>query len=313
MQRMPVMRSLAPDPPFALRRRVRAPGMRALRRLACVGLVLLVAACSVVGTLYERLDLLLGLEARSWLDLDAGQLHRFRHAVRERVEENRREELPHYVAFLERAALRVESPPDATTLLADAEELRLLLRGTVHRSIPLVADTLSTLHPAQVRHLEERFAERNAEYAEDYLDVPPERFRKNRLKRSRQSIERWTGRLDAGQRDRVAALVDAVPDGSAAWDTYSRAWQEALLSSLRGGADRDALRVLLERWWTTDDAMDPGYVAQLEDNRRIIAAAVAELLPTLSKRQRRHAAREFRELAADLRELQHPDGQGEGR
>lgn len=300
MRPVPADQMCNPSPPRRSRR------VRALRRLACVALVSLVTACSVVGALYDRLDLLLGLEARDWLDLDAGQLRDFRHAVRIRIEENRREELPEYIAFLELAATRVESPPDAVTLQADAERLRLLLRGTVRRSLPMIADTLASLHRGQVQHLAEQFAESNAEYAEEYLELSPERFRKNRVQRSRDAIERWTGRLDASQRERVAELVDAVPDGSAAWSAYSQSWQQSLLAELRAGADSKRLQALMEQWWTTDAAMDPAYVAQLEENRHIIAVSVAGLLPTLTQRQRARAAGEFRGLAADLRELLRP-------
>ena len=287
-----------------------APRRRYGVRTIVLGVLLLMGGCSVVGTLYERLDLLLGLEADSWLELDAEQLQRFRDAVRQRVEQNRREELPHYITALELAATRVESPPDAQILLADAERLRLLLRDTIRRSLPLLADTLAGLRSVQVEHLAGKFDESNEEYAEDYLDVAPETFRKKRVRGSRQAVERWTGRLDAAQRAEVASLVDAIPDGSAAWDRYSREWQQALLADLRAGADKDRLLALMEHWWTTDAAMDPAYVTQLEDNRRIIAERLARLLPTLSDRQRRHAAREFRELASDLRELLHPPESG---
>lgn len=270
----------------------------------CIALlVLLASGCSVVGMLYERIDLLMGLEADSWLDLDADQRRHFRRAVRERMEQNRIEELPEYIAFLELAAMRVERSPDSATLLADAESLRLLLRDTLGRSLPLIAGTLAGLRPAQIDHLEERFEERNADYAREYLEIPPDRFRANRLRRSREAVERWTGRLDAGQRAELAALVDEIPDGSDAWNAYSLAWQQALMDQLRAGADREQLLALLTHWWTTDAAMDPAYVATLENNRRLIAEALARLLPTLSARQRSHAAREFRALARDLREV----------
>jgi len=300
MRSVPAEQTCHPQPPG------RSRGGLTLRRLAFVVLVSFATACSVVGALYERLDLLLGLEAREWLDLDETQMHDFRRAARLRIEENRREELPEYIAFLELAATRVESPPDAATLQADAEKLRLLLRGTVRRSLPMIADTLASLHPGQVQHLAEQFAESNAEYAEDYLEIAPERFRKNRLRRSREAIERWTGRLDPLQREQVAELVDAVPDGSAAWSAYSQSWQQSLLAELRAGADSERLQALTEQWWTTDAAMDPAYVAQLEENRHIIAGSVARLLPTLTQRQRTRAAAEFRGLAADLRELLRP-------
>ena len=289
------------------------PGARLRDRLLRAGLlgcVLLVGACSVVGALYERLDLLLGLEADSWLDLDADQKSSFRLAARERIEQNRREELPGYIQLLERAAMRMEGSPDADTLLADAESLRLALRDTLRRSLPMVADALARLRPEQVAYFAEQLEKSNAEYAEEYLDVPPDRFRGARLKRSREAVERWTGRLDAAQRARLAALVDAIPDGSAAWNRYSLAWQQALLAELRAGTDSPRLLRLMEHWWVTDAGMDPAYVAQLETNRGLIASALAELLPTLSQRQRARATREFLDLAGDLRELQRPNARG---
>lgn len=298
-----VFKALRHAPPVA---RLRDRVLRACL-LSCV---LLVGACSVVGALYERLDLLLGLEADSWLDLDADQKSSFRLAARERIEQNRREELPRYIGLVERAAMRVEGSPDADTLLADAESLRLALRDTLRRSLPMVADALARLRPEQIAYFAEQLEESNAEYAEEYLDVPPDRFRGARLQRSREVVERWTGRLDAAQRERLAALVDAIPDGSAAWNRYSLAWQQALLAELRAGTDSPRLLRLIEHWWITGAGMDPAYVAQLDTNRRLIASALAELLPTLSQRQRGRAMREFRDLAGDLRELQRPDARG---
>lgn len=279
-------------------------------RACLLGGVLFVGACSVVGVLYERLDLLLGLEADSWLDLDADQTRSFRVAARGRIEQNRREELPRYIALLELAAVRANGSPDADALLADAESLRLLLRDTIRRSLPMVADALIRLRPEQIEYFAEQLEKSNTEYAKEYLDAPPDRFRSARLKRSREAVERWTGRLDTAQRERLAALVDAIPDGSAAWKSYSLAWQQALLAELRAGTDSARLVRLMEHWWTTDASMDPAYVAQLETNRRLIADALAELLPTLSQRQRSRATRELRDLAGDLRELQRPDAVG---
>lgn len=303
LARIPVMHCVFK----ASRHAPRAARLRGGVLRACLfGCLLFVGACSVVGALYERLDLLLGLEADSWLDLDAGQKSRFRLAARGRIEQNRREELPRYIGLLELAAMRVEESPDAGTLLADAESLRLALRDTIRRSLPMVADALARLRPEQIEYFAEQLEKSNAEYAEDYLEAPPDRFRSARLKRSREAVERWTGRLDTAQRERLAALVDAIPDGSAAWSRYSLAWQQALLAELRAGTDSQRLLRLMEHWWTTDASMDPGYVAQLETNRRLIASALAELLPTLSQRQRARATREFRDLAGDLRELQRP-------
>ncbi|MFM7273554.1 MAG: hypothetical protein ACKO4A_06815, partial [Gammaproteobacteria bacterium] len=55
---------------------------------------LFAGGCSVVGSLYERADTLATLEADRWFALDAGQEQRFRAAMSQRLEQNRREELP---------------------------------------------------------------------------------------------------------------------------------------------------------------------------------------------------------------------------
>ena len=126
---------------------------------------------------------------------------------------------------------------------------------------------------------------------------------------AREAVERWSGRLDAGQRATLERMVDGIPDGSQPWNAFSRAWQRQLLAALRGGRDARELESLLAWWWVDGKGFDPAYAAQLSANRQRIAEGLAELLAVLRPEQRARAAGRLRALADDLHEVRAIDEQ----
>jgi hypothetical protein len=281
----------------------RSPGGLSAR-IVLVFAILLASGCSVVGTLYGQLDRLIVMQADSWLALDREQKTALRSAVEASVERHRSEELPAWVALLRRIADLVEArQPEAGALLAEMEHARALTERSTRLLLRPAAEALARLGPAQIEHLARAMEDDNDEFAEEFLDPAPERRAAARVQRTREAIERWSGRLDAAQRAQVAALMASVPDGAEAWRDYREAWQATLLARLEAGDDADTLERLLHDWWIGDAGMDPAYAAQLERNRAVIAEGLAELIVALSPGQRERAARRLRDVATDLEEL----------
>jgi hypothetical protein len=280
----------------------RNPGTRAgIARLALVLACLLGTGCSIVGTVYGQLDRLIVMRADEWLALDTAQKAALRGAVSASIERHRGEELPEWVALLRRMAGLVEmQQPAPADLLAEIERARVLAGRSTALLLRPAAEALASMEPAQIEHLERAMQEGNAEYADEFLDPSAERRATARVRRTRDAIERWSGRLDAAQRNHVAALMASVPDGADAWFDYRHAWQDTLIARLRAGDDVATLEQLLHDWWIGDAGMDPDYAAQLERNREIIAGGFTELIATLSLEQRERAARRLRDVAADL-------------
>lgn len=276
---------------------------RCARRLVALCLLFAVGACSTVGTLYGQLDTLAMWEARSWLDLDREQSQHFRRGLEERLERNRRHELPRYSALAAELAALAGTRPTAAEVHALIESSRELFRDTALATVPLLAATLQRLRPAQIDHLAAGFEESNAEYRAEFLDPDPATLREERLRAVRKGVERWSGRLDATQRARLARLVDEWPSGAARWYAHRLRWQQQLLAELRSGADVDAVAALLRDWWGDVAAYDADYAAELARGRWQIAEALAEVIGSLDARQRARAEARLQELAGDLEEL----------
>jgi hypothetical protein len=242
-------------------------------------------------------------EARSWLDLDREQSSHLRRGLIERLEQNRREELPHYSALAGELAALAGTRPTPAEVHALIERSRELFHATAQRTTPLLAATLSGLRPAQLDYLAQEFEESNAEYREEYLDPDPDTLREERLDAVRKSVERWSGRLDEAQRARLARLVDTLPSGAQRWYTHRLRWQEQLLGELRAGADVASIESLLRDWWGDVAAYDADYAAELAEGRWRVAEALAEVIGSFDPRQRARAQSRLRELAGELEDL----------
>lgn len=276
--------------------------MRRRSQLALLA-TLLLTGCSVLGVVYDNADRIALAYIDDWFDLDRAQGQRFRERFRERMAAHRQDELPRYVAYLRELRTTVGGAP----LPAEVERLfqgsRELVEFGIRRSLPLMADTLAELEPAQVEHLAQQRAESNAEELEELLeDTPAERL-KERQQDLIKEFERWTGRLDEAQRARLRELAARIPDGARTWLEYREQRQQGLLALLRARAGRDAYVAFAEEWWLGDRHFDPALAEQLGRNRRITAEALAGLVASLTPKQRSRVAARIDELVEDLDEL----------
>lgn len=280
-------------------------GRRRPRCLVAVLLsVLVLAGCSTLGFFYERLDDLALLEAERWLDLDREQALRLRARVDERLSGHRTQELPRYVAVLEHGANLIDRGAAPEDLLATFEQVQELGREAMIRSVPVLAPTFADLAPEQVQHFTRRLRESNEDFREEYLERPAADRRADRLESAEDGIERWTGRLDAGQRALLGRMIDAMPDNAPAWYQRRLAWQEGALELLRAGAPASAYAAWLEQWWRDDRDPDP---LQTQREREAAATALAELITGLHPAQRSRASARLRAMAEELRALHGAD------
>lgn len=277
--------------------------MRRARIAAALCVLLVLGACSVLSVAYDNADRIALAYVDDWFDLDRTQGKRFRERFRERMDLHRRDELPRYVAFLGSARALVGGEPSPAELEALFTGARELIELGIRRSLPLMADTLAELSPAQVEHLAAELAESNAEEAEEIEeDTPAERLR-DRQKELIKEFERWTGRLDEAQRAQLRELATRLPDGARTWLDYRKERQRGLLAVLRGRAGRDALVAYAEEWWLGDRHFDPQLAAQVASNRRITAAALARLVASLTPKQRSRVQARIDDIVEDLEEL----------
>jgi len=273
------------------------------RLLVGAALMLTLGGCTLLSFVYGRLDSIATAYADSWFDLERDQSKRFKHRARERLAINRREELPQYAAFLDGAARLVEGRPSAAELDALIERGRELFELGLRRSLPLMTETLAELAPRQVEYFTRELDERNAEYRDEELDVDPEERQEQRREELQHEVERWTGRLVASQRAILDRLVAQVPDGARAWYEHRLARQRGLLELLRARASAAEHARYIERWWLGDRHLEPDHAAQLARNRQSTVSTLAELIATLTPKQRARVAARLRAIGSELEEL----------
>lgn len=284
--------------------------MRWPARLALLT-TLLLAGCSVLGIVYDNADRLALAYVDDWFDFDHAQGKRFRERFRERMAVHRQDELPRYVAFLLEVRATVDGAPPPTEIERLFQRSRELIELGIRRSMPLMADTLAELEPRQVEHLAQQRAESNADELEELLEDTPAKRLRERQKELIKEFERWTGRLDDAQRNRLRELAVRVPDGARTWLEYREQRQQGLLVLMRARAGREAFIAFAEEWWLGDRHLDPALAQQLERNRRITAESLAGLVASLTPKQRSRVVARIDDLIEDLQDL-HAAGRTQG-
>ena len=271
-------------------------------------LVAMVAGCSAVRFGYNRVPELLFWQMDGYADFDEAQSR----LVRERLGEwhawHRRTQLPDYAALLGRArgeALRDTTPERVCAWWA---ELRVRAGSALDEALPAAAEVIVTLTPAQVAHVERRFAKANAEFREEYLDADAARRRERAIHRVLERAEYFYGALDSAQRERVEATVSASAfDAQAGYEERLQR-QQATLQLLHRFAgmrsDRDAVLAAL-RVWSQHQMRSPrdAYRRDQEALERYNCGLVATLHNLSTPAQRQAAAKRLEGWEIDARAL----------
>ena len=292
-------------PPSALRRPV---VRRSIIGVLATALVVATTGCSLIKLGYSQAS---GLAFR-WLDgyadFDNDQSLKVRAALDDTLAWHRRTQLPEYVQLLARA--EAEAVADATPerMCAWAAEMRGRIEPVLQHLAPTIADVGRTLSPAQVAHIEKRFAETNEEYRDEHVQRNPQRRQKAEVKRQLERAEGFYGRLDAAQRELIAQSVATSPYDAEVAYAERKERQQDVLSLLRRLRESNSGR---------DDAIAQvrAYVSGLDRSpresyrrysERVIAhrcALASELHNSASAAQRREAAKTLAGYRADARDL----------
>lgn len=285
-----------------------AAGVRII--LALAGWAVL-SGCSLVGLAYNNAGWFVEREASQYVAMDETQRERFRRAFDLAHASHRRQALGDYVlaleAFDQRLAAPGLSPAEAGCL---AQVGLSVYRDLADRLVPVAAELLVDLRPAQLDQLEKAFTERNQDFAQRYLLDSPDARAKRRAERAAERLTKWVGPLQESQRQLLQDLSRQMPDTGPGWAAYRQHQQRALLGALRQGAGRARVEALLRAWWVEREGMTPNYEAAVAELVRGLVAGAVRFEGTLELEQRRHLRDRLRELAEGLNAV--ADGPGQG-
>lgn len=264
--------------------------------------------CSAVRFGYNQGPELLFWWLDGYADFDDTQAREVRGRLGDWFAWHRRTQLPDYASLLERAQADVlsDTTPDRTCRWF--AELRQRGEVAAEQALPLAAEVLTTLKPAQIQHIERRQARVNEEFRSDYLDKNPARRLERSVDRAIERVEFLYGSLDDRQRALVARLVGSSPFDAETWYAERVQRQQEALQTIRRlagtGVDRDtavaAMRAYGERMVRSPREGYRRYQEKLESYN---CAFAATLHNATTPAQRQAAASRLKSWEADFRAL----------
>ena len=282
----------------------------------CLLALLLLGGCSAVRVGYNQAPTLAWWWLDGYMDFDATQAPKVKDTLAQWFAWHRSTQLPDYADLLAAAQQQVMQPATPAQVCRWNDDLRVRLNAAFAQGVPLAADLLPLLKPAQLAQLERRYRKSNLEFEEDFLQQPDER-QKAAIKRTVDRAEMLYGRLDDNQRRLIAAGVAASPFDPAAWYAERQALQSQTLQTLArltaGGparADRESnlagLKALADRVLRAPPGPYRDYQQRLTDYN---CEFIARLHNSTTPKQRLAARDRLHGWEEDLRVLaaQKPD------
>jgi predicted secreted protein len=245
----------------------------------------------------------------SYLDFDSVQAARLRDELDGLQRWHRSTQLPEYARLLQRAQRLVAQeqiqPAEACTLLDDAR------RAIGDIAVPAgsgTANLVESLTPAQLAHLQAKYAKSNAEFHKEWIAISPQQVREKRFDKALERAERVYGRLDEAQRTVMREQLALSSFDAALQQAERMRRQQDTLQVLRElvatkatpEQAATALRSLFDRYRESPDPALRAYAQrQFDEGCRSFAAAHATATPA----QREHAVQRLASYERDVRDL----------
>jgi len=264
---------------------------------------LLTAGCSAISYAYNNAPSFIADELDDAFDLDDAQKQQLDERLPVFFAWHRQHELPRYQQTMNVAAVNIADGITAAEFLEISADLRLAWRRLLTQAIEDFGDLAVTLSPAQIEHFEQYFRE-DAEEHRDYLQMSTQQREIFRVKRAIKRLQKWFGKFDERQREKIGLRLKQLPEFHPAWTTYREARQQALVDALRAAATEG-----LSRQQLTFILLDPAsdYASAFEPARKAYWQAYAEMIEEigdrLSKAQLQHAVRRLQNYADTVADL----------
>jgi hypothetical protein len=279
-----------------------------LERWIIATLLVLLTGCSAVRLTYGQGALLAYWWMDRYLDFSSEQAPLVRSALAEWFAWHRQTQLPDYANWLrELQPIAGDTvTPDTVCRVTDQAQRRLV--AAYAQAVPAMAEIVRTLTPAQIDHLEQRYASNRKEAERDYLQADAQERIEAAVKRTVERAESIYGSLDDSQRQLVAAGLATSPFDAQRWLVERRARQQDILRSLRqlvaSQADAVAVQSAL-RGFAANAVRSPraDYRAYRERLDEANCQLAARLHNALTPAQRQHAVDKLKGWEEDVRVL----------
>jgi len=278
------------------------------RIIGLVGVLIALVGCSTIKLGYNNLADVGYWWLDGYIDFEDAQTPRAREDLARLHAWHRATELPRIGELLQRAERLAAAEVTPEQLCALVPDFRSRLRAVGERAEPALASLASTLTPAQLQHLERKYARNNDEFRKNWLQVSPTDVQEKRAVQLTERAENLYGSLGDAQR---AVLLQQLQKS-----TYTpqrtlaerQRRQQDTLATLRKLAGQNVpqeqarmqVRALIDRLATPPDAEQRARQEALtQESCRTVAALHNAATPA----QRDRAAKRLRAYQQDLQEL----------
>lgn len=263
--------------------------------------LLFLSACSSTTFVYNRLDFFIPWYLDDYVELDRAQEEQLDALLLPFLGWHRQEELPRYVALLDRIGGELDrplSPAQIAAIYSDLEGAWLRLQ---ERALEWLLVLGARLSDEQVEEFLEHLWERQQDFEDEYLDRSDREYREESYEALRDSMQDYLGRLSSEQRDRLQAASMELQRSDAIWLQERAVWLERLgiLLQRQPGWELRTREAIALR----DETVSAQYLATYEHNLGVIFSAVADVLNARSAEQDRRLRGELRDLREDLEGL----------
>jgi hypothetical protein len=273
----------------------------------CVAAAFL-SGCSMLRLGYNQAPDLAYWWLDAYADFDDNQTPRLRSALSQWLVWHRRTQLPDYAALLVRAQSEALADTTPERVCAFEADLRDRIDTSVDRAVPAAAELALMLNPAQLQHIERRYAKSNEEFRADYLQADRAERAKASARRAADRIEMLYGDLGDAQLERIAKSVVVSPFDPELWLKERQRRQQDLMQMLRkliaerASADRAqaAVRAHVKQYRRSPNEVYRAYYARLSEFN---CAQGAALHNAMAAAQRQVAVQRLKGWEADVRAL----------
>ena len=265
-------------------------------------------ACGLVKTGYRNGDTVGLFLIDRYLDLSSEQEDFVKPRLHALLAWHRTTQLPDYATVATELQKRAQQDVTPAEVGALGEQARRRAATTIDRALPDLADLALRLTPANLKALQEKFADDDEKWRDEYLKGDAERQRKARYDKTLERLEDWYGRFSREQRTAIRRLSDARPlDNDALLAERRRRQQEvlALLTRVeREKPSRDAVVAMMKRFVEHfEDSPDPERRAFIDSLHRATDAMNASIHNLATPEQRAKASARMQEWIDDFRSL----------
>lgn len=263
--------------------------------------------CSTIKLVYNQSDDLLYWWVDAYVDLEPEQKASTREALSDLQRWHRQQQLPAYVALLQKTRSMALQDITAAQVCATTEDMKTSFLTLLRHVEPAAARLGTQLNAQQLQHMRKRYDKTNKEWRSDWLEGSAEKRLRYRTKQALNRLEDFYGRLDDPQREVLNQwLSGSAFDAAFSYSERERRQADSLQTLQRMAdsgsvtAAQGLLRAWIDRTFNSPNEHYRSYSqAQWQEN----CTGLAKLHNSTTPAQRQRLAETLRGYETDLKTL----------